>query len=190
MAKLLESPRRTAFVGLGITLIGLFLSQAFGGVADLQAATSPDEFGAVADEIGSGVRWASWVDILVIVPGYTLLLGGLLLLLARTGPSFVPSAKVGLRLLGAGVVFDQIENAALQVGLGTVDLDQPGADEIVDPAGWLIAVLQGAYWLKWICLLSVVVIIVGLVLRRRGQRQTEANGEETQGGRMNKRDSS
>lgn len=166
MGKLLASPGKTTLVGLLVAVVGFVAAGLLGDLASLQAATSAEEFAAVANETGNGVRWASWVDILVIVPGYTLLLGGLLLLLTRTDRSALSVGRLGLRALGGGVLFDQIENLCVQLGLGTVNLDQPGPDEVVNPADWLITLMQGAFWLKWLSLLGAIAIIVILGIRR------------------------
>ncbi len=165
MRKLLASPGKTTLVGLVVSIVGFVTAALLGDLTSLQAATSPEEFAAVANESGNGVRWASWVDILVIVPGYTLLLGGLLLLLARADRSALNGSRLGLRALGGGILFDQIENLCVQLGLGTVNLDQPGPDEVVNPADWLITMMQGAFWLKWLGILGAVAIIVVLGVR-------------------------
>lgn len=163
MSKILN-PARAIVLGLILSVIGLILMARWGGVEEIQGATSPEEFAKVAASVGNQLRLASWSDILVFVPGYTLLVGGILALFRGPEGTVSRGARVGMGFLGAGVIIDQVENLMVQLGLGRVDLDQPGPSEIVHPADWLLSVLQFAFVGKFVGLALAVVTILGLVV--------------------------
>ncbi|MDE0135592.1 hypothetical protein [Candidatus Poriferisodalis multihospitum] len=172
MRKRWSRPAVVSAAGLLLAIVGLVVSNAWGGVDSIQAATSSEEFATLAHEQGNQVRWASWADIVLIVPGYGMFLGGLLAVLRGDDPKPRSQrvAAVGRMVLVAAVVSDQTENAMLQLGMGGVDLDGPVSDAAVDPSGWLIGVLQAAFWAKWVLLLGSVAAVVTLAVTRRADK--------------------
>ncbi len=163
MRKIL-SPVRAIILGLILSVIGLVLMAKWGGVEEIQGATSPEEFATVAASIGNQLRLASWSDILVFVPGYTLLVGGVLALFRDPDGAVRRSARIGMGFLGAGVIIDQVENLMVQLGLGRVDLDQPGPSQIVHPSDGLLSVLQIAFVGKFVGLALAIATILGLAV--------------------------
>ena len=150
-----------AAAALVLSLIGVGFVQSWGGVDALQATTSSPAFAAKASELGNDVRLASWADSLVFVPGYLLLLLALFHLAetsTRAGDLSRWLAAIGGGMAVAGAVADQVENAVLQLSLGAVDVDA----DVVDPAGWLIATLRAAYWVKFATLTVAVLALMGL----------------------------
>lgn len=164
-AKPLE--RRTAltmlFGGLALAAAGLILMGIWGDVTGLQRSSSAEEFASVASGLGNPIRRSGAADILLFVPGNTLLWLGLLGLYRseRTPLGSRRLAIMGSKVsLAAGVV-DQVENLCLQLGLGRVDLES--SDKVVAPAGWLIGLLRVSNLTKWVLLLGVLVALAGLV---------------------------
>ncbi len=156
------SPIQIIILGLVLSAIGLILMANWGGVEEIQGAGSAEEFATVATSVGNQLRLASWSDILVFVLGYTLLVGGILALFRSLDGSVRRSARIGMGFLLAGAIVDQIENLMVQLGLGRVDLDQPGPSEIVQPSDWLLSVLQFTFIAKFVGLALAIVTILGL----------------------------
>ena len=154
--------RRAIVTGLLLTALGFTLFSIWGGLDELQRASTPAEF-ATAAEHGNQVRWASWADILLFVPGYVLLLCGILAIFVRTAstPLAVRTAAIiGTVAAIAGGLADEIENALVQLGLGTVDL---GADNaVVAPRDGLITALNAATTAKYVFGIVAVAVVVGL----------------------------
>jgi len=66
MRKRWSRPAVVSAAGLLLAIVGLVVSNAWGGVDSIQAATSSEEFATLAHEQGNQVRWASWADIVLI----------------------------------------------------------------------------------------------------------------------------
>lgn len=172
---------RAAIVGLVINLVGIALIQYWGGVDELQATTSSAAFTMKATELGNDVRLSSLADIAIFVPGYVLLFAGLFSLIGltrRAGSTVRRLARIGFGLIVAGAMADQLENIALQLSLGTVDIDASDSADVVDPAGWLISLLRSAYLIKNTALIGAALLLLALalvlILASLAQRRAEA----------------
>ncbi|MCP5029416.1 MAG: hypothetical protein GY929_24355 [Actinomycetia bacterium] len=149
----LGRPRPWTIAGLLLCLSGGVLIQAWGGVTDIQRATTPAEFAVLAHNAGNQLRWASGADIILFAPGY------LILLLAAYRRLSLPAG--GYAVAALAFAADQTENLFLQLGLGRVSLD-PGGPGVVHPDGWLIAGLRVANIAKWVLLAAAAIgLLVG-----------------------------
>jgi len=161
-------------VGAALSVIGLGLILLWGNVTDVQSASNPAEFIAATLNHDNSLRLASWADILVFVPGYTLLVLGLLarfvsrddvLSCVRRG------TNVGRVVIVAAAIADQVENILVRLAIGNVDLAAGGPSDIVDPSESLISALRAAYLTKTVLLVATVGILLGLTLRSRWNRR-------------------
>lgn len=170
-------------LGLGLLMLGLGLDRHFGGVKLLQQVDSPGVFTLAIILAGPQLKWASWADILLIVPGYTLLFAGLLMWLRRRlGDRFRRSRVAVKCVLAAAALSDQYENLMVQIGLrqcGAYDPKVAGTPFLREPEAWIVTGMNAASWSKWVFLVATVVGIIGLwiasLMNRPSTPHTGAN---------------
>jgi len=174
-----KRPRYVTQIGVGAILfaVGLGLILAWGDVRDVQAASNPAEFIAATLNHDNNLRLASWADILVFVPGYTLLVLGVLTRIV-SGEGVLScvrrGAAVGRVVIVAGAVADQVENVLVRLAIGNVDLTGIGPTDVVDPSDSLISALHVTYLTKTTLLGTTIVILIGLTARSRWNRKRSA----------------
>lgn len=166
-------------VGAVLSVVGLGLILLWGNVTDVQAASNPAEFITATLNHDNSLRLASWADILVFVPGYTLLVLGVLTRIV-SGEGVLScvrrGANVGRVVIVAAAIADQVENILVRLAIGNVDLAADGPSDIVDPSESLISALRAAYLTKTILLGTTIVIVIGLTVRSWWNRKNAANG--------------
>lgn len=153
--------------GAALMLTGALLFSWWGGLDELQTASDPEAFADAAVKHGNEVRWASWADIVLFVPGYVLLLGGVLALFRRRPDT--PTAVRRASLLGtgaalAGGIADQVENAIVQLGLNAVDLSAADPVDVGRPSDALMTALHAATAGKYLFGGAALLVVVGLSL--------------------------
>lgn len=157
-------PQTAVALGLVLAVVGGVLIQVWGGVGDVQSASSAAEFSDAAHSHGNQLRSASWADILLFVPGYVLLGAGLFALFYRASGAarwVRLTALVGVVAIVATALADETENFIVRAGLGDVDLDVVGPSRTVSPSEGLINALQVAYYTKTgLLALSLLVLVV------------------------------
>ncbi len=155
-------------VGAALSVVGLGLILLWGNVTDVQSASNPAEFIKATLNHDNSLRLASWADILVFVPGYTLLILGLLGRIV-SGDGVLSCVRrgtaVGRVVIVAAAVADQVENVLVRLAIGNVDLTAGGPSDVVDPSDSLISALHAAYLTKTALLGTTVFILVGLTVR-------------------------
>jgi hypothetical protein len=168
-------------LGLGLSVLGAFLISSSGGLNEIQTATSATSFSDAAHEQGNQLRSAIWTDVHIFVPGYVLLLGGIVALLRRTGGvsrRIRLLSSTGFAALLLGALADELENIFVRIGTGNVDLNASDPTRIVSPSESLINALQVASTVKFAFLAMAVAVIAVLAidgLRRRVRQNTSAN---------------
>lgn len=150
-------------VGLVLAAVGWFFIRDAGGLA-IQGAGNGDEFRDGAADL-EGVRRASTVDIMILVPGYMMWTLGIFALF-WTSAGMAHSAKVasvvGSFIILAAVVADQIENLIVRLGIGNVD----DAAKI-SVSDTLLTTLRVSYYVKYGLLAAAFgALVVTVVLWR------------------------
>ena len=159
---------RVIATGLVLSAVGFALFLRWRGLDELQTASDPTEFAAIAVAHGSDVRWASWADIGLFVPGYVLLLGGILAVFRRRSatPVRVRRASIlGTWAAVAGGVADQVENTIVQLGLRAVDLSASDPLNAGRPSDELITALHAATAGKFLFGALALLVVAGLSAR-------------------------
>lgn len=172
--------RNLALIGLVMVIVGFAIDAALGSVAEIQAASSPEEFARIAHDQGNDLRWAGWIDIVIIVTGYVLMLASIFIRwrLPTATARQRQIATVGLVALAIAAVADQCENLMVQLGIGLVDLDAAPVGEMVDPADWIISLLQLSFGVKWLGLaVALLAVIACAALHLIGRRARATTAE-------------
>ncbi len=166
-------------VGAVLSVVGLGLILLWGNVTDVQSASNPAEFITATLNHDNNLRLASWADILVFVPGYTLLVLGVLTRIV-SGDGVLScvrrGAAVGRIVIVAGAVADQVENVLVRMAIGNVDLTGTDPTDVVDPSDSLISALHITYLAKTALLGTTIVILIGLTARSRWNRRRARTG--------------
>jgi len=162
--------------GVALSAAAIVLLFRWGGLNDLQNASDPQEFVDVALANGREVRWASWADIVLLVPGYVLFVAALLACFRRragTPPGVRRASLLGTWAVVAGGVTDEVENAIVQLGLRSVDFTAVDPVDAGRPADGLITALNAATFSKLLFLFVAGVLLAALFVRAaclRGRR--------------------
>jgi hypothetical protein len=173
-------PRYVNQIRIGAILsgLGLGLILLWGDVRDVQAASSSAEFIAATLNHDNSLRLASWADILILVPGYTLLVLGVLTRIV-SGDGVLSCVRrgtaVGRVVIVAAALADQIENVLVRLAIGNVDLTATDPTDVVEPGDSLISALHVTYLTKTALLGTTVVILLGLTVRSWWNRRNAAD---------------
>lgn len=169
-------------IALGVALMaaGFLLFAWWGGLEAVQTASDPAEFTAAALAGGDDVRWASWADIVLFVPGYVLVLVGVLATFRRH--TITPTAARRASILGtwavvAGGVADEVENTVVQLGLRAIDLSASSVAEAGGPSEGLVSVLNAATAAKFLFGAVALLAVTGLFARAMYRRLVARSGE-------------
>ncbi len=166
-------------VGAVLSVVGLGLILLWGNDTDVQAASNPAEFITATLNHDNNLRLASWADILVFVPGYTVFFLGVLAWLV-SGDGVLSCVRrgvaVGRVVVIATGIADQVENVLVRMAIGNVDLTRTDPTGVIAPSNSLISALHIAYLTKTVLFGAMLVISGGLIVRSRWNRKKAANG--------------
>ena len=149
--------------GLVLLIAGYALMEFWGGVLDLQSVTGAETLASALDDPARNPVWASLADLLVFVPGYLLLFGGLLVLVAYRNPARSwrnRFASAGVGLVASLALVDQVENVALQIALRGLRPDRAEAETVASA----VETLQVANLAKNALLIAVAAVLLGLAV--------------------------
>lgn len=184
-----DRSRRERFGGpLIVAVIGLLFSITSGVVgsqfddAELYAVSSATEFTDAVRETGNDARSWTLVDAFLTIPGFTMLFGGLLMVLRRVlhrPKVFDRITSLGFVLVGFSGVANVILDVAILLGLGRVDLDD--AAQVIEPASAMINTIQVATVVNGltfvVAALTILLLGVTLLVRRFVPRLRPASAQ-------------
>ncbi len=141
-------------------VVGYTLTHLWGDVLAIQLAGSPSEFVSLAEAVEGGMQRAFWADILILVPGYTLVFVGIFNL---RRPRAARLCRWGLRLALLGALLDQVQNVMILFGLAQVDSGSSPSDTMI---GMSLSVGTGLF-----LLLGAALVLAIIALTRKGDPQ-------------------